>query len=186
MAQSGDLPTLSIPIQLHIIQTLSRVQSQPQNTCYYSDEALVILYTTLFDPCTRTGSLCQHLKFAVQYHGILHFLVDTSYSTYKIYKYLGLFSGHPTCPPLAFFYHRVSSPIAFFYHPTPTCPTLAFFYHHPPHPHPTPSQVDEIFRIVRVLGTPAKEDWPEGLKLAQGMNFKFPQCVSPSSYFLVQ
>lgn len=42
---------------------------------------------------------------------------------------------------------------------------------------PGSSEVDEIFRIVRVLGTPAKEDWPEGLKLAQGMNFKFPQCV---------
>ena len=39
-------------------------------------------------------------------------------------------------------------------------------------------QVDEIFRIVRVLGTPSKDDWPEGLKLAQAMNFKFPQCVS--------
>eukprot|EP00116_Pleurobrachia_bachei_P004578 sb/3464840/ len=43
---------------------------------------------------------------------------------------------------------------------------------------PGSSEVDEIFRIVRVLGTPSKEDWPEGLKLAQAMNFKFPQCVA--------
>lgn len=42
---------------------------------------------------------------------------------------------------------------------------------------PGSSEVDEIFRIVRVLGTPSKDDWPEGLKLAQSMNFKFPQCV---------
>jgi len=42
---------------------------------------------------------------------------------------------------------------------------------------PGSSEVDEIFRIVRVLGTPSKDNWPEGLKLAQAMNFKFPQCV---------
>lgn len=42
---------------------------------------------------------------------------------------------------------------------------------------PGSSEVDEIFRIVRVLGTPSKEQWPEGVKLAQTMNFKFPQCV---------
>ncbi|XP_063690876.1 serine/threonine-protein kinase MAK-like isoform X3 [Bolinopsis microptera] len=42
---------------------------------------------------------------------------------------------------------------------------------------PGSSEVDEIFRIVRVLGTPSKDDWPEGLKLAQSMNFKFPQCA---------
>lgn len=43
---------------------------------------------------------------------------------------------------------------------------------------PGSSEVDEIFRIVRVLGTPTKDDWPEGVKLAQNMNFKFPQCVA--------
>jgi serine/threonine protein kinase len=40
---------------------------------------------------------------------------------------------------------------------------------------PGNSEIDEIFKICSVLGTPDKRDWPEGYQLAQAMNFKFPQ-----------
>jgi len=40
---------------------------------------------------------------------------------------------------------------------------------------PGNSEIDEIFKICSVLGTPDKRDWPEGFKLAASMNFKFPQ-----------
>ncbi|XP_070603340.1 serine/threonine-protein kinase MAK isoform X3 [Erythrolamprus reginae] len=43
---------------------------------------------------------------------------------------------------------------------------------------PGTSEVDEIFKICQVLGTPKKSDWPEGYQLAAAMNFRFPQCVS--------
>ncbi|XP_060100193.1 serine/threonine-protein kinase MAK isoform X2 [Heteronotia binoei] len=43
---------------------------------------------------------------------------------------------------------------------------------------PGTSEVDEIFKICQVLGTPKKSDWPEGFQLATAMNFRFPQCVS--------
>lgn len=42
---------------------------------------------------------------------------------------------------------------------------------------PGASEVDEIFKICQVLGTPSKSDWPEGHQLAASMNFRFPQCV---------
>jgi len=40
---------------------------------------------------------------------------------------------------------------------------------------PGNSEIDEIFKICSVLGTPDSREWPEGFKLAAGMNFKFPQ-----------
>ncbi|XP_037777710.1 serine/threonine-protein kinase MAK-like isoform X2 [Penaeus monodon] len=40
---------------------------------------------------------------------------------------------------------------------------------------PGSSEIDQIFKICSVLGTPDKRDWPEGYSLAQQMNFKFPQ-----------
>ncbi|KAK7930776.1 hypothetical protein WMY93_007171 [Mugilogobius chulae] len=45
---------------------------------------------------------------------------------------------------------------------------------------PGSSEVDTIFKICQVLGTPKKNDWPEGYLLANAMNFRWPQCV-PSS-----
>ncbi|XP_077348308.1 serine/threonine-protein kinase MAK isoform X2 [Lithobates pipiens] len=42
---------------------------------------------------------------------------------------------------------------------------------------PGTSEVDEIFKICQVLGTPKKSDWSEGYQLASAMNFRFPQCV---------
>ncbi|GLH05178.1 Cyclin-dependent kinase 1 [Gryllus bimaculatus] len=40
---------------------------------------------------------------------------------------------------------------------------------------PGNSEIDEIFKICSILGTPDKRDWPEGYHLANAMNFKFPQ-----------
>eukprot|EP00050_Salpingoeca_kvevrii_P006979 m.293009 g.293009 ORF g.293009 m.293009 type:complete len:610 (-) comp12716_c0_seq1:233-2062(-) len=40
---------------------------------------------------------------------------------------------------------------------------------------PGSSEMDEIFKVTAVLGTPSQTEWPEGLKLAKAMNFRFPQ-----------
>eukprot|EP00163_Fabomonas_tropica_P002517 TRINITY_DN11931_c0_g1_i1.p1 TRINITY_DN11931_c0_g1~~TRINITY_DN11931_c0_g1_i1.p1 ORF type:complete len:306 (-),score=9.20 TRINITY_DN11931_c0_g1_i1:23-880(-) len=45
---------------------------------------------------------------------------------------------------------------------------------------PGSSEVDQMFKICSVLGTPDASVWPEGLELANRMNFKFPQ-VMPTS-----
>ncbi|KAM9558460.1 serine/threonine-protein kinase ICK-like isoform 1-T3 [Salvelinus alpinus] len=42
---------------------------------------------------------------------------------------------------------------------------------------PGSSEVDTIFKICQVLGTPKKNDWPEGFQLSVAMNFRWPQCV---------
>ncbi|EJD74161.1 CMGC/RCK/MAK protein kinase [Loa loa] len=42
---------------------------------------------------------------------------------------------------------------------------------------PGTSELDQLFKIITVLGTPNKDDWPEGYQLAVAMNFKFQQCV---------
>ncbi|KAE8280561.1 Serine/threonine-protein kinase ICK [Larimichthys crocea] len=42
---------------------------------------------------------------------------------------------------------------------------------------PGSSEVDTIFKICQVLGTPKKNDWPDGYHLASAMNFRWPQCV---------
>jgi len=43
---------------------------------------------------------------------------------------------------------------------------------------PGSSEIDEIFKVCSILGTPTRTDWPEGHQLAANMNFRFPQCVS--------
>lgn len=40
------------------------------------------------------------------------------------------------------------------------------------------SEADEIYKICSVLGTPSMHTWPDGIKLASQMNFRFPQFVS--------
>ncbi|KAL7079179.1 hypothetical protein ACQ4LE_001732, partial [Meloidogyne hapla] len=40
---------------------------------------------------------------------------------------------------------------------------------------PGTSELDQIFKIINVLGTPTKEEWPEGFRLATAMNFSFHQ-----------
>ncbi|XP_041356971.1 serine/threonine-protein kinase ICK-like [Gigantopelta aegis] len=42
---------------------------------------------------------------------------------------------------------------------------------------PGSSEIDQIFKICSVLGTPKKEEWEEGHRLASMMNFRWPQCV---------
>lgn len=42
---------------------------------------------------------------------------------------------------------------------------------------PGSSEIDTIFKICQVLGTPKKNDWPEAYQLASAMNFRWPQCV---------
>nr|CDS18166.1 serine:threonine protein kinase MAK [Echinococcus granulosus] len=41
---------------------------------------------------------------------------------------------------------------------------------------PGDSEIDMLFRICTVLGTPLQQDWPEGYRLASAMNFRFPKC----------
>lgn len=42
-------------------------------------------------------------------------------------------------------------------------------------PPPHHLQADEIYKICSIMGTPTQQVWPEGLKLAATMNFRFPQ-----------
>ncbi|KAI1717374.1 protein kinase domain-containing protein [Ditylenchus destructor] len=42
---------------------------------------------------------------------------------------------------------------------------------------PGTSELDQLFKIITILGTPPKEEWPEGYKLAAAMNFRFHQCT---------
>lgn len=37
------------------------------------------------------------------------------------------------------------------------------------------SEVDEIYRICAVIGSPNQQTWSDGLKLAGSLNFQFPQ-----------
>jgi len=43
---------------------------------------------------------------------------------------------------------------------------------------PGSSEPDEIYKICSVLGSPTPSNWPDGIKLATTMNFKFPQFIS--------
>eukprot|EP00939_MAST-03C_sp_MAST-3C-sp1_P002720 g2720.t1 len=45
---------------------------------------------------------------------------------------------------------------------------------------PGSSEADEIYKICSVLGSPTKSVWEDGMRLAQTMNFRFPQ-FSPTS-----
>ncbi|XP_023288302.1 serine/threonine-protein kinase dyf-5 [Orussus abietinus] len=50
---------------------------------------------------------------------------------------------------------------------------------------PGKGEIDEIFKICSVIGTPTKEDWPEGYHLATAMNFKFPNFSRTSLSVLI-
>ena len=41
---------------------------------------------------------------------------------------------------------------------------------------PGSSEADQIYKICSVMGSPTARTWPEGLKLAAQMNFRFPQA----------
>ncbi|GAB6027811.1 hypothetical protein CHUAL_002041 [Chamberlinius hualienensis] len=50
---------------------------------------------------------------------------------------------------------------------------------------PGSSEIDEIFKVCSILGTPSKTDWLEGHQLAAAMNFKFPHFTeSPMSQLI--
>ncbi|XP_029041473.1 serine/threonine-protein kinase ICK isoform X3 [Osmia lignaria lignaria] len=50
---------------------------------------------------------------------------------------------------------------------------------------PGKSEIDEIFKICSVIGTPERDDWPEGYQLAAAMNFKFPNFTRTSLNVLI-
>lgn len=37
--------------------------------------------------------------------------------------------------------------------------------------------MDEIYKICSVIGTPDQGSWAEGLELAEGMKYQFPQVI---------
>ena len=43
-----------------------------------------------------------------------------------------------------------------------------------------------MYKICQVLGTPTKLSWADGLRLAENIGFKFPQCMGQSLASLVQ
>lgn len=50
---------------------------------------------------------------------------------------------------------------------------------------PGSSEVDEIYKICSVIGTPDHQTWSEGLRLAASMNYKFPQFKSTDLSVLI-
>ena len=40
---------------------------------------------------------------------------------------------------------------------------------------PGSSEKDQLVRILQTMGTPTKEEWPEGYKLAAQMSFEIPK-----------
>ncbi|XP_017858794.1 PREDICTED: probable serine/threonine-protein kinase DDB_G0268078 [Drosophila arizonae] len=42
---------------------------------------------------------------------------------------------------------------------------------------PGSSEVDQLFKICSVLGTPGKSDWPDGYRLAAMIHFRYPDCI---------
>ncbi|XP_035219345.1 serine/threonine-protein kinase dyf-5-like isoform X2 [Stegodyphus dumicola] len=51
---------------------------------------------------------------------------------------------------------------------------------------PGRTEIDQIFRICSILGTPDQRDWPEGYRLALAMNFKFPHFTESSLHSVVR
>lgn len=47
---------------------------------------------------------------------------------------------------------------------------------------PGTSETDEIFKICAVMGSPTHTSWPEGMRLAANMNFKFPNVCTLYSH----
>eukprot|EP00271_Cylindrocystis_brebissonii_P000764 TRINITY_DN1097_c0_g1_i2.p1 TRINITY_DN1097_c0_g1~~TRINITY_DN1097_c0_g1_i2.p1 ORF type:complete len:398 (-),score=50.43 TRINITY_DN1097_c0_g1_i2:651-1844(-) len=50
---------------------------------------------------------------------------------------------------------------------------------------PGASEIDEVFKICSIIGSPTAASWPDGIKLAASMNFRFPECPpTPLSSFI--
>jgi protein kinase len=43
---------------------------------------------------------------------------------------------------------------------------------------PGSSEADQIYKICSIMGSPTMRTWPEGIRLASQMNFRFPQFVA--------
>ena len=43
---------------------------------------------------------------------------------------------------------------------------------------PGASEMDQLFKVTAIMGTPSELAWPEGQRLAKAMNFKFPKMVA--------
>lgn len=41
---------------------------------------------------------------------------------------------------------------------------------------PGSSEVDQLFKVCSIMGTPDKTEWPEGYRLAAAIQFRFPEC----------
>jgi len=39
---------------------------------------------------------------------------------------------------------------------------------------PGKSEIDQIYKLCAVMGSPTQQEWPEGHQLAQEMDFEFP------------
>lgn len=50
---------------------------------------------------------------------------------------------------------------------------------------PGNSEVDQMYKICAVLGSPSQYDWPDGFRLAAKMNFTFPKFVPTSLSALI-
>ncbi|RKP20577.1 Pkinase-domain-containing protein [Rozella allomycis CSF55] len=50
---------------------------------------------------------------------------------------------------------------------------------------PGSNEIDEIYKICSVLGSPTPYNWPEGVKLANAMGFRFPQMIPTSLYAIM-
>ena len=44
--------------------------------------------------------------------------------------------------------------------------------------HTGTSEIDQLYKIASILGTPGRNDWPDGYGLAGNMHFKFPTFKS--------
>ncbi|KAG8234296.1 hypothetical protein J437_LFUL014458 [Ladona fulva] len=51
---------------------------------------------------------------------------------------------------------------------------------------PGSSEIDQLFKITSILGTPDKRDWPDGQLLASAMKFKFPQFPRLPLYTIIK
>ena len=40
------------------------------------------------------------------------------------------------------------------------------------------SEIDQLYKIASILGTPGRNDWSDGYSLANSMQFKFPTFKS--------
>lgn len=48
------------------------------------------------------------------------------------------------------------------------------------------SEIDQMNKICHVLGSPTRESWPEGFRLAEQTGFKFPSQTGTSLRSLIQ